>query len=175
MPGRRLESAEHLVGIQPPIASDVGDGGAALSKRPRHPDTPMAFGRVLLGAEDGDGVALCCFQQPCEPLLELWCCRHALVGGETVLKRCDLAKLSSTELLPHEEVLEPGFRYDRLEVLAVELVGEPRVRLRTDVGEDLYAVLTQQRQEPLDRMVRVANGEQPGHGEWLDGAGGRGG
>jgi hypothetical protein len=157
MAGGQVQALERLVGVQAAVAPDMGNVSATLAERSCDPDAAMALGRVFLSAKDGHGAGFSLVQEAVEAALKLWNVRQALVGGEPILKSCDLAKLSSTELLPEKEVLEPGVCYDRLEVLAVELVRVARVRLRANVDQGGHAVLAEQLDQTLDRMIRVAD------------------
>jgi hypothetical protein len=157
--GRRLESFEWPVRVQVAVAPDVENGCPALAERPRHPDTPMTLSRIFLGAQQADGLGSSARHQPLDAALKPRCCCHLLVRSKSLCQGYDLAKLSSTKLLPHEEVPEPGVRYNGLEVLAVELVGEARIRLRAHVDQDGDAVLPEQGDQPICMVVRVADGQ----------------
>src|SRR4051794_12869263 len=147
MTGRRLQPTQRFVGVQATVAANVLDDGPALAECARHPDPPMALGRVFLGAEQRHGVRLRILKHALQTTLKLRRIGQSLVRRKPLLKDRDSAKLSSTELLPQIEVPEPGFRYGRSQILAIKLMSEPRVWLRANVHEQGHAVLAQQRDQ----------------------------
>src|SRR6478609_6857686 len=122
----------------------------------------MAVERFLLCAHHRDAFGCRARQEAVDALVERHRLRKPVVLDLTVDVTGTVVR-PSPQLLTEEDVLHPVFRKRALERVTVELRSEPASRNRTNVSDCGYTMLGEKREEVVDCMGRVTDGEDHSH------------
>src|SRR5262249_31814023 len=142
-----VELQELGLRLESPVAPDVGHLDAVPHSHPRDQEPAMAVRRILLAAHHRD--------HACPSLL--------LEYGDAGRERCrgsdlpvedvsvgieeSVAVRPTPKLLAQEQIFDPGCAERGFESLSIELRRVPRPRVRADIGEHLYPVHYEEREE----------------------------
>jgi len=124
----------------------------------------VAVERRFLRAHERDAAACRDLFHPFEAGAKRGKPRDTLVGGHSVFIGFALGA-ARAEFLPEEKVADAARGQRRLERLAAELRVARARRHGTHVRDPLDAVFLEERDEVLERMIRVADGVE-GVGHW---------
>jgi hypothetical protein len=113
----------------------------------------VALARLPLAAKQRDPVLASTTQQALNRYLEPWLLGHAIVASVAVLVVIGLPRWPAAEILPREEIARTGPAKRRIELLAVEVRREARVRVGPHVYHDLDALGLQELRKVLKRVV----------------------
>ena len=113
----------------------------------------VALARLPLAAKQRDSVLASTAQQALNRHLEPWLLGHAVVASVAVLVVIVLARWPAAELLPEEEIARASPAKRRIELLAVEVRSDARVRVGPYVNDHLDALGVQELRKVLKHVV----------------------
>ena len=121
----------------------------------------MTLLRPALAAKEGDAMLPATAQQALNGHAECRSLSHAVVASMAMLVVFLLLGWPTAELLAEEEVAPAGSAESRIQLLAVELRRDARVRVGAHVHDDLDALGAQELGKSLERVVRMP--DRPDH------------
>jgi len=108
---------------------------------------------LALAAQQRDPMLSSTAQEALNRHLEPWLLGHAVVASVAVLVVMLLPRWPAAELLAEEEIARAGSAKRRIELLAVEVRSDTRVRVGPHVHDHLNALSLQELRKVLKRVV----------------------
>jgi len=142
---------EDMTECHPVVSQDLADEQPAV-----------AIARLALAAKQRDPMLSSTAQEALNRHLEPWLLGHAVVASMAVLVIIRLPRWPAAKLLPEEEIARAGPAKRRIELLAVELRSDTRVRIGPHVDDHLNALSLQELRKVLKRVVGMP--DRPDHG-----------
>jgi hypothetical protein len=122
----------------------------------------MALARLPLAAKQRYPMLASTAQEALNRYLKPWLLGHAVVASVAVLVVIRLPRWPAAELLPEEEIARADPTKRRIELLAIEVRSDTRVRVGPHVDDHLNALSLQELRKVLERVVGMP--DRPDHG-----------
>jgi hypothetical protein len=135
------------------IREDMTECHPVVSQDLAYEQPAVALARLALAAKQRHPMLSSTAQQALNRRLEPWLLGHAVVASVAVLVVIRLPRRPATELLPKEEIARAGPAKRRVELLAIEVRSDARVRVGPHVDDHLNALSLQELRKVLKRVV----------------------
>jgi hypothetical protein len=113
----------------------------------------MTLARLALAAKQRDPMLSSTAQEALKRHLEPWLLGHTVVASMAILVVIRLPRWPAAEILPEEEIARAGPAKRRIELLAVEVRSDARVRVGPHIDDHLNALSLQELRKVLKRVV----------------------
>jgi hypothetical protein len=154
LPVWRVQSHEVLL-VDDSIREDMPEYHPVVSQDLADEQAAVTLLWLALAAQQRDPMLSSTAQEALKGHLEPWLLGHAVVASMAVLVIIRLPRWPAAELLPEEEIARAGPAKRRIELLAVEVRSDARVRVGPHVDDHLNALGLQELRKVLKRVVGV--------------------
>ncbi len=155
-----------MLDLNAAIGEDVAQLGAVIAQHLADQEPTMALLRPSTAAEQCEAMIPAALQQALDGLLERRLRCHIAIqrmpGGIVLLVPLRTAPQRQAK----EGIANPSLFDRRLKALSVEVRRKPRIGIRTNVDEELDALALNERDEPIEVMVRMPDSPYGGRSQW---------
>jgi hypothetical protein len=142
-----------VLGLDASIAANMQYVDPSAADHARYQQVPMANGRVLFAAHEGDAVLGHAALEPLDASQKRRRLGHSVIQCVARFVQKSLPIGPAAKLLTHEQVANPSRFHAPLQVAFVELRVVTRERLRPHVDQYLDPMLVEQLQQLLFAMI----------------------
>jgi hypothetical protein len=162
----RSRQRNRALDLDASVRKDVAQLSTVIAQHLANQEPPMAFLGPATAAEQCEPMIPAALQQALNSFLECRLGRHLAIQGMpgSVVLLVPLG--TAPQCQPEEGIANPLPFNHRLKVLPIEMRRKPRIGIRANVDEELDALALNERDEPVEAMVRVPNSPYGGRSRW---------
>jgi len=154
------------LGLRPAVAAEVDDADAVVLQHAAHQQPAVAVGRVFLAAKDGRAGLREPFQQPLDSLPETGRFGQRAVQHPPLVVIESLVLGAPAQQVAEVQILNSQVMKRRMDRLAIELRGIPRIGTRSNVDQRGNLMPCQEVEKRLQRMIGMPDRPERGCRPW---------